>query len=101
MRTSQAEFPVIGADVRLAGVLTSNAIFQAISSDQPTMAVSEAIVTGIPTVILGAPLETALGALFTTGAPVVAVTEPRGVMLGYITHENTGKWMVTQVEINR
>jgi stage IV sporulation protein FB len=94
LRTTQGEFPVVAADGRLAGILTRAAIFQALANGRPDMRVDEAMAPDVPSVILGAPLEDALNALSTSGAPAVAVTDPRGVMLGFITRENIGEWVV-------
>jgi stage IV sporulation protein FB len=94
LRTTQHEFPVLEADGRLAGVLTRNAIFKAISEERRTAAVADEMETDIPALTLGAPLTEALDALYTGNKPAVAVTDRAGTVLGYITRENIGELMV-------
>ena len=94
IRTTQGEFPVIGPDGHLQGILTRGAIMSGIQDGQRTRPVAQAMVADIPQVRLDSPLEDALDALAETGAPGVAVTDRAGRLLGYITRENLGEWMV-------
>ncbi|SIO18158.1 stage IV sporulation protein FB [Rhodovulum sp. ES.010] len=94
IRTTQHEFPVVDAGGGLRGFLTRNALFAALAEGNKMRSVSEAMTEGIPTVPLTAPLAAALDALQDSGAPAVAVTEPSGRMIGYITRENIGELMV-------
>lgn len=101
IRTTQHEFPVVDAGGSLRGVLTRNALFAALAEGSAMRAVAEAMTGGIPTVPLAAPLDAALDALQDSGAPAVAVTEPSGRMVGYITKENIGELMVISGRENR
>ncbi|MGC9419201.1 MAG: site-2 protease family protein [Rhodovulum sp.] len=94
IRTTQHEFPVVDAGGGLRGFLTRNALFAALAEGNRMRAVTEAMTEGIPSVPLAAPLDAALDALQDTGAPAVAVVEPSGRMIGYITRENIGELMV-------
>ncbi|MBK1635083.1 site-2 protease family protein [Rhodovulum adriaticum] len=94
IRTTQHEFPVIDGGGGLRGFLTRNALFAALAEGSDSRPVAEAMTEGIPTVPLSAPLDAALDALQDSGAPAVAVTEPSGRMVGYITRENIGELMV-------
>ncbi|GAA0304211.1 site-2 protease family protein [Rhodovulum strictum] len=94
IRTTQHEFPVVDAGGGLRGFLTRNALFAALAEGNPMRPVAESMTEGIPTVALSAPLDAALDALQDSGAPAVAVTEPTGRMIGYITRENIGELMV-------
>lgn len=94
IRTTQHEFPVTDAGGGLRGFLTRNALFAALAEGSPMRPVAESMSRKIPTVPLAAPLDAALDALQDTGAPAVAVTEPSGRMVGYITRENIGELMV-------
>ncbi|RAP41417.1 site-2 protease family protein [Rhodovulum viride] len=94
IRTAQHEFPVVDAGGGLRGMLTRSVLFQALSEGRDTSPVAENMARGIPTVPLAAPLDAALDALQDTGAPAVAVTDPSGRMIGYITRENIGDLIV-------
>ena len=52
------------------------------------------MVSHVNQVTLTDPLEKALDALGQPGAVAVAVTDGRGIFLGYITRENIGEWMI-------
>lgn len=94
IRTTQHEFPVMDAGGGLRGFLTRNALFAALAEGNRMRPVADTMTEGIPTVPLAAPLDAALDALQDSGAPAVAVTEPSGRMVGYITRENIGELMV-------
>ncbi|TCP41017.1 site-2 protease family protein [Rhodovulum marinum] len=94
IRTTQHEFPVVDAGGGLRGFLTRNALFAALAEGNRMRAVTEAMTEGIPSVPLAAPLDAALDALQDSGAPAVAVVDPSGRMIGYITRENIGELMV-------
>lgn len=94
IRTTQHEFPVVDAGGGLRGFLTRTALFQALAEGNDARPVAESMERGIPAVPLSAPLSAALDALQDTGAPAVAVTEPSGRMVGYVTRENIGELMV-------
>ncbi|NBC96648.1 MAG: CBS domain-containing protein [Deinococcus-Thermus bacterium] len=94
LRTTQGEFPVIGPNGRVAGMLTRNAIFAAINEDRRNGRIDSEMETDVPEIGLTAPLSEALDALYTGNKPAVAVTDRSGVMLGYITRENIGELMV-------
>lgn len=94
LRTTQHEFPVLTEDGTLAGFLTRQAIFSGMSGDRPGLPVSEAMTRDVPMLPLTAPLEKALDALYRGSAPAVALSGLDGRMIGYITRENIGEFMV-------
>ena len=94
LRTTQGEFPVLDPMGRPLGMLTRNDIFQAMNAGERSKPVEEAMHAGLPEIGLGAPLEKALNALYQGGAPAVAVLGPNGAMIGYITRENLGEFLV-------
>ena len=95
LRSTQHEFPVLGPDGDLRGVLTRQAIFAAVAGEKPRHTpVSDLMTPDIPALPLGAPLTRALDALYRDGRPAVAVTDREGRFLGYITRENVGELMV-------
>lgn len=93
VRTTQAEFPVIGTDGHLRGILTRTAIMTGVQEGRRMQPVQTMMETAIPEVRLDAPLETALDAFARPDLPV-AVTDRDGRFLGYITRENLGEWMI-------
>ena len=92
IRTTQAEFPVLGPDGQLSGFVTRAAIFAA-HAEGKARSVGEIAETDIPRVALSAGLEKVLEAL-ATGRPAVAVMARTGGMAGYVTRENIGELMV-------
>ena len=94
IRTTQGEFPVLGADGHLSGLLTRTAIMKGIEDGHRTQRVSDAMAGDIPEIRLDAPLEDVLDLLSRSELPGVAVTDRGGAFLGYITRENLGEWLV-------
>lgn len=95
IRTTQHEFPVLDEAGRPVGVLTRRAIFHAAEEHHETARVDSAMARDIPTLPLEAKLDRVLDAL-QGGAPAVAVTDPEGRMIGYVTRENIGELMVVR-----
>lgn len=94
IRTTQHEFPVTGPDGRLVGFLTRSALLRAFAAGQTTGRVSAIMTRDIPVVPVTARLETALDAMARAGAPAVAVVGPGGGLVGYVTAENVGEFMI-------
>ncbi|MFA5538987.1 MAG: site-2 protease family protein [Gemmobacter sp.] len=94
IRTTQHEFPVLDGDGRLAGFLTRQALFKALAEGAQNGRVGAAMEPSVPQVALTARLAEALEAMQKAQAPAVAVTDPSGRMIGYITPENLGELMV-------
>ncbi len=95
LRTTQHEFPVLDGGQRLRGILTRNAMIEALSGSGPRTPVIEAM-TQVPTVPLGARLEEALRLLQGRGAPAVGVVDGQGRLAGYLTSENVGELMMVE-----
>ncbi len=87
IRSSQTEFPVIGPDGRLEGMLTRNDIIKALHTSGAQTMVGEAMHREIPSVLRWQPMDEVVR-LLATGTPAVAVTESSGRFSGYITSEN-------------
>ncbi len=94
LRSTQAEFPVLGAGGKLVGVLTKAAIVANAKDKNPNKDVGAFMATDIPEVALTTPLEEVLEQLQRADIPVVAVTDQGGHFVGYVTRENIGEWMV-------
>lgn len=93
LHSTQAEFPVIGPDGRLVGILTRASIIAEVQADQRTARVNSAMITDIPGVQLTTPMEAVLRAM-QSSPPGVAVTDRTGHFVGYITRENIGEWLI-------
>lgn len=94
LRTTQHEFPVVDADGRLHGILTKATIVANAQLTDSRTLVAEAMDTDIPSVQLTEPLGEIFDALQSAGKPAVAVTDPKGNFVGYVTRENIGEWML-------
>jgi stage IV sporulation protein FB len=94
LRTTQAEFPVVDAGGRPLGFLTRDAIFRAMSSDPAPHDVADVMQGDCPMVGLATPLEEVLTVLNQPGTPAVAVVNPAGALIGYVSRENIGEWIV-------
>ena len=94
VRTTQHEFPVLDGGGRLRGVLTRNAMVQALHQHGPDFPVLEAMTDDVPSIPLGARLDKALDALQAGRAPAVGITDTDGRLAGYITAENIGELMM-------
>lgn len=93
IRTTQHEFPVRDASGAVLGILTRNAIFAAQAQEHPPRTITEVMTSDIPALPLNAPLDKVLDALH-GATPAVAITDPAGNMIGYVTRENIGELMV-------
>jgi stage IV sporulation protein FB len=96
LRTTQHEFPVVDGAGRLRGMLTRNAMVQALSKSGPSMPVIEAMQADIPTVPAHGRLEAALKVMQSRGAPAVGVLDADGRLAGYVTPENIGELMMVE-----
>ena len=94
LRTTQTEFPVLGADKRLLGVLTKAAVVANAQASRPVQRVEDAMVTDVKTLKLTDPMEDVLDLLQDADAPIVAVSDRHGHFIGYVTRQNIGEWMV-------
>jgi stage IV sporulation protein FB len=94
LRTTQTEFPVLGPDKRLVGVLTKAAVVSNAQAPHPNRRVDEVMVTGVKTLRLTDPLEDVLDLLQDADTPIVAVSDRRGHFVGYVTRQNMGEWML-------
>jgi stage IV sporulation protein FB len=94
LRTTQHEFPVVDGTGRLRGVLTRNAIIQALSRSGGATPVLDVMHRDIPQVPVRTRLEEALRHLQGGAAPAVGAVHADGTLAGYITAENVGELMM-------
>jgi Zn-dependent protease/CBS domain-containing protein len=95
LRTTQQEFPVLDGAKRLRGVVTRQAIIDALKAEGGgTTPVLQVMATDVPTVPFSAHLDSALGLLQRARAPMVGVIDAEGRFAGYITAENISELMM-------
>jgi stage IV sporulation protein FB len=94
LRTTQHEFPVVDGAGRLRGVLTRNAIIQALSRSGGDTPVLDVMHRDIPQVPVRTRLEEALRHLQGGEAPAVGAVHADGTLAGYVTAENVGELMM-------
>jgi stage IV sporulation protein FB len=94
IRTTQHEFPVVDGGGRLRGVLTRDAMINALRQQGGTAPVIEAMTRDIPLIAPRQSLEEALRLLVDGGPPAIGVSGEDGRLLGYITTENIGEIMM-------
>lgn len=92
--TTQREFPVVDGGGALRGVLTREAMIQALKEQGPEAPVLEAMTREIPLVRARQCLADAMEALQQTQAPAVGVTDAAGRLVGLVTPETVGELMM-------
>lgn len=95
IRTTQSEFPVLDSRGHPLGLLTRARIFAAIGDPAAQITQLGAIpLDPLPRVALLTPLPQLLDQLHTAGAGAVAVCAQDGQMIGYVSRENLGEFLI-------
>jgi Zn-dependent protease/CBS domain-containing protein len=94
IRTTQHEFPVLDGHGRLVGFLTRQALVSALAEGRRTGPIAPAVRRDIPQVGPATRLDQAVDAMARAGAPAVAIVAPGGRLVGYVTPENLGEFMI-------
>ncbi len=88
LRTTQQEFPVIDAESRMRGIVTRDALIEALRDRGGSTPVAEFMEKDVPVVTGTARLDNVLQMLQQKSARAVAVAGPDDRLLGFITPEN-------------
>ena len=96
IRTTQHEFPVCDTGDRLQGVLTRDAMIEALKERGPDAPVVEVMDTDIPEVRDRGNLEDATRLLQEKNRPAVGVIDREGRLVGLITRETIGELMMVE-----
>jgi CBS domain-containing protein len=97
---SEQEFPVLGVDGHVAGVLTRKRLVQALSERDRDARVYDVMQPACRPVDAGAPLDDALEAMQEAECPLLPVTQA-GRLVGILTLENVGELMMLSNAIRR
>jgi CBS domain-containing protein len=96
LRTTQQEFPVVDGAAMLRGVLTRDALINALQQRGGTTPVLEIMDRDIPTVPENACLDNVFERLQRSAARLIGVVDPAGRLVGYITSENLSELIMIQ-----
>ncbi len=96
LRTSQSEFPVVDGSHRLVGLLGRNDMIRALKQLGPDARVSDAMITGIPTVLQRSCLDEAFRILQEKSAPAVGIVDGDGRLVGLVTSETIGEMLMVK-----
>ena len=94
LRTTQHEFPVVDGGGRLRGMLTREAMIQALKARGPATPVIEIMATEIPMIRAGQSLELAVRQMRDRQMPFVGVLGNDGELVGYVSQENLMELMM-------
>jgi len=95
LRTTQQEFPVLDGASRLRGIVTRQAIVDALKTqDGGATSALEVMDKDTPTVMLDTPLDEAFNLMQRARAPMVGVVDREGKFAGYVTRENITELMM-------
>ncbi|WFU13257.1 site-2 protease family protein (plasmid) [Rhizobium sp. CB3090] len=96
LATTQGDFPVVGSDGRLMGLLTRNSIITALKEQGPGTPVTQAMRSNIPEIDYRSPLKEGLRRMREEDAPVVAVVDDAGSLSGLINYETIGEILMVR-----
>ena len=97
IRTTQHEFPLVDGAGAPRGIITRNAIIEAMRTNAANAPALDWLVE-IPSVHRGETLARAITAMREKAAPAVAVTDKDNRLLGYVTPENLSELMMVHTE---
>ncbi|MBB5575917.1 MULTISPECIES: site-2 protease family protein [Rhizobium] len=96
LATTQNDFPVVGSDGHLVGLLNRNSIITALKEQGPKTPVAQAMRSDIPEIGYRAPLKEGLGRMREEDASVVAVVDDAGLLCGLINYETIGEILMVR-----
>jgi stage IV sporulation protein FB len=101
LATSQHDFPVLGENGNVAGVLTRHDLIAALRRGDPTIRVGDVMRRDIPTVTTGTRFEEAFRIMQECHCPVVPVLDGMKRLVGLLTPENVTELMMVQSAMPR
>jgi Zn-dependent protease/CBS domain-containing protein len=101
LATSQHDFPVIGENESVAGILTRHDLIAALRKNDPTIRVGDVMRRDIPTVTTGTRFEDAFRIMQECNCPAVPVLDSMKRLVGLLTPENVSELMMVQSALPR
>jgi Zn-dependent protease/CBS domain-containing protein len=101
LATSQHDFPVIGENGSVAGILTRHDLIAALRKNDPTIRVGDVMRRDIPTVTTGTRFEDAFRIMQECNCPAVPVLDSMKRLVGLLTPENVSELMMVQSALPR
>lgn len=96
LATTQSNFPVIGSNGRIAGLVTRPSIVNALRDLGPATPVSRILRTDIPEVSSRLSLTEGLRRMREANAPVIWIVDDTGALSGMITYETIGEILMVR-----
>ncbi len=94
IRTSQHDFPIMGINQDVLGILTRKALIEALKSHGGSARAADFIQRDVPTVHARSPFESAFRTMNECGCTALPVLDSNGRLVGLITPENVGELMM-------
>jgi CBS domain-containing protein len=101
LATSQHDFPVVGDNGNVAGVLTRHDLIAALRRGDPAIRVGDVMRRDIPTVTTGTRFEEAFRIMQECHCPAVPVLDSMKRLVGLLTPENVSELMMVQSALPR
>jgi Zn-dependent protease/CBS domain-containing protein len=96
LRTTQQEFPVVDGAGALRGVLTREALVDALATTGGGTPVLDVMVKDVPTVPENSALEPVMKILMRNEGPAVAVVDAQGRLIGYVNQQNLAEYFLVR-----
>jgi len=101
LATSQHDFPVVGENGNVAGILTRHDLIAALRKNDPQIRVRDVMRRDIPTVTTGTRFEEAFRIMQECNCPAVPVLDSMKRLVGLLTPENVSELMMVQSALPR
>lgn len=101
LATSQHDFPVVGENGNVAGILTRHDLIAALRKNDPQIRVADVMRRDIPTVTTGTRFEEAFRIMQECHCPAVPVLDSMKRLVGLLTPENVSELMMVQSALPR
>ena len=99
LATSQNEFPVVGPDGAIEGLLTRDGIIGAMKESGPQTSVRGVMRTDIPLIAGDTPIDESLRIMQAAGAPAVAVVDRDKRLVGLMNRETIGELLMLRAAV--
>jgi len=101
LASSQRDFPVLGEDGSVTGVLLRNDLIAALRKDDQSIRVGDVMHRDVPTVTAGTPFDEAFRMMQEADCPALPVLDGMGRLVGVLTTENVTELMMVHAAMPR